>query len=186
MGHHRLLHRAVQGAHHTLRDGGPSGQTERIANGHHPVAHHELARIAQFRHGQIVTADLHDRQVRLRVSADQSTGERTSVGQGHHQRTGTFDHMVVRQNMALRVVENTRTHTRWHAERLIELVELQLLAGDLNDRRGRTRAATSRIATLKSGTVCACVGDTARPRAMPRLAAHLRMWRSGTKLMDMG
>ena len=130
-----LLDGAPEGADHTLRDRRPTGQRQGIADSHDPSRPPGAVRVAQLSHWQVVALNLDHRQVRLRVSTDELGRKAALVRQRYEQLLSTLDDVVIGENVALAVIDDTGSNAGRHDEGLIELARLDfLLVRDLDHR----------------------------------------------------
>ena len=97
---------AAFGAHNPGRD--RIAQSEGISDRQHPIPNLQLLGIAQVGGGQFFAgADLQHRQVRLGIPPDHLALEFLLIGQGHGDFFGAFHHMVVGENGAVTVDDDS-------------------------------------------------------------------------------
>ena len=87
------------------------GQSQRVAYGQHPFAHFQIVRIAEFDSRQLFGVDFYQSQVGRGVGTDYTTVEGTVIIQGNIQFVGTFDHVVVGDDIAIRGNDDTRAQS---------------------------------------------------------------------------
>jgi hypothetical protein len=90
-------------------------ETERIADGHHEVAHAQLRAVAQRQRGELVGRNADQRHVGVAVRTEELGLHRAPIRQRHLHVVGVVDHMVVGQHQAFGRIDD---HPR--AERLID------------------------------------------------------------------
>ncbi len=88
----------------------------RVADGEHELADGKPLRVAQRHRGQVLTRDLQDRDVGCRVPADQLGGILPTIEQLDRDLFGVSDHVVVRQNVAVRRDDEAGAAPERHVE----------------------------------------------------------------------
>ena len=124
------------GGHDTRRDG--RSEVERIADGEHPFADTQVIGVAHEDHRQPCLFDFQERDIRVRVSADQRSRVFAFVVEDHLNLVSTVDDVVVGDDIAVLGDDDTRTGRllRRHFALLSraaeeELKKVHLLRGDL-------------------------------------------------------
>ena len=90
-------------------------QPDRVADGEHDVPDFELVRAPEGRHRQTCQIDLEDRQIRVGVAADNARVGDPPVGQLHLDRAGIHDHVMVGDDVAALVDDDSRAEAAFDA-----------------------------------------------------------------------
>ncbi len=102
-------HRRDDPAGHGLAD------AERVADGHHEVAHAQRGGVGERDRLQVAGRDLHHRHVGVRIGADELRVQHPPVVQGHRHLVGALDDVVVGEHQAPACIDD---HAR--AKRLLD------------------------------------------------------------------
>jgi hypothetical protein len=115
-----------------------AAQPERVADGHHPVAHHRPVAIAEFDEWQVTTRfDLQHGEVHLVVRSDDLRRQPRPVGEEDVDLLGPLDHVVVGDDEAVLADDEARAEA---ARLLHHLVALPLVGVVLVEHRPKRRA----------------------------------------------
>ncbi len=83
-------------------------ETERRADGQHPLAHLEIGGLAEFHHRQFVGLNLEHGHIGTGIRTDQAGLELALVGQRHRNLVSACHHMGIGQHIAVRRDNETR------------------------------------------------------------------------------
>ena len=90
----------VNGGHDAVGHGAPQLHAQRIADGHHTVAHPEHGGIAELGRDEVLGLNVQHRQVRDGVGTHQGGREAALIGQQHGDGSGSLDHMGIGHHIA--------------------------------------------------------------------------------------
>mmetsp|Transcript_31260 Transcript_31260/g.67148 ORF Transcript_31260/g.67148 Transcript_31260/m.67148 type:complete len:329 (+) Transcript_31260:350-1336(+) len=91
--------RSANGGDDTGRDGGL--ETERIANGHHQLPHHQLLRVTERGIWQPRPFELHECEISGHIATDRSASQHLPVCERRRHRVRLADHVRIRENVPI-------------------------------------------------------------------------------------
>ena len=137
---------ALRGEH---ADGDGVIEPERVADRDRPLADLELVRVAEARRLYGMPLDLHDREVGLRVGADELGGDGLAVGERDLELIRVVDDVVVGEDVALAVEHHARAHAALlHARPAVVVIGFMLLSSTVKIVQEYERGVIFRLGRL--------------------------------------
>ena len=132
-----VAERAVEGADNAARHAALELKAHRVADGNDGLADDRRVGVAEVGCRQVAVIDLHDGEVRERISTDELARQAAAVGQRDDELARAVDDVVVRYDVALAavVLEDDAGTDALALDRVVEEVARDGLVGDADDGR---------------------------------------------------